>query len=51
MDGAFFNAWVKQFLARVVKPGQVVVMDNATFHEHQRTYDLDRIEGRKSSLL
>jgi len=30
---ALVAAWSKRFLAPVLKPGQVVVMDNASFHK------------------
>jgi transposase len=36
-DGKVFNAWVEQALIPALKPGQVVVMDNAAFHKLQRT--------------
>lgn len=32
-DAALVEAWVKQFLVLELKPGQVVVMDNASFHK------------------
>ena len=35
-----FNQWVEQFLIKELKPGQVVVMDNATFHKSQKAKDL-----------
>jgi hypothetical protein len=31
-NGEVFNAWVEQSLVASLKPGQVVVMDNAAFH-------------------
>lgn len=35
-----FEAWVEQFLIKELKPGQVVIMDNASFHKSQKTRDL-----------
>ena len=30
-----FNNWVEHFLIKELKPGQVVIMDNASFHKSQ----------------
>lgn len=35
-----FEAWVEQFLIKELKLGQVVIMENATFHRSQGTRDL-----------
>lgn len=35
-----FNAWVEQFLIKELKPGQYVIMDNASFHKSQKTIEL-----------
>ena len=35
-----FEAWVEQFLIKELKPGQVVIMDNASFHKSQKTKEL-----------
>jgi len=32
-----FNMWLKDFLIPELKPGQVVIMDNAAFHKSQNT--------------
>jgi hypothetical protein len=32
-NSEIFNHWVEQFLIKEMKPGQVVVMDNASFHK------------------
>lgn len=37
---ALFNSWVENFLIKELNPGQVVVMDNASFHKSQRTKEL-----------
>jgi transposase len=48
-DSEVFNAWVEQFLVPALRPGQVVVMDNASFHKQQRTREL--IEESGCTLL
>jgi transposase len=35
-----FNDWVEKFLIKELKAGQVVVMDNASFHKSQKTKEL-----------
>ena len=35
-----FNAWLTQVLLPVLKPGQVIILDNASFHKSARTKDL-----------
>ena len=35
-----FEAWVEQMLVPVLKPGQVVVMDNYVIHKSKRTREL-----------
>ena len=35
-----FNNWVEQFLIKELKRGQVVVMDNASFHKSPKTKNL-----------
>ncbi len=35
-----FESWVEQFLIKELKAGQVVIMDNASFHKSQKTRDL-----------
>lgn len=40
-----FEAWVAQFLVPELSPGQVVVMDNASFHKSQRTQELIQQAG------
>jgi len=44
-----FENWVEQFLIKELKPGQVVIMDNAAFHKSQKTKDL--IESVKCKLI
>lgn len=35
-----FNLWVERVLVPELKPGQVIILDNATFHKSKRTRDL-----------
>jgi len=44
-----FNLWIEQFLLPVLTPGQVVIMDNATFHKSQKTKEL--IESAQCRVL
>ena len=46
---AVFNAWVEKCLLRDLKHGQVVIMDNASFHKSEKTKTL--IESAGCELL
>jgi len=46
-----FNGWVEHFLIKELKPGQFVVMDNASFHKSQKTKDLIESVGCKLIFL
>ena len=46
-----FEAWVAQFLIKELKPGQVVIMDNASFHKSQRTRELIESVGCRIIFL
>ena len=35
-----FETWVEKFLIKELKTGQVVIMDNASFHKSQKTKEL-----------
>lgn len=48
-DSKVFNLWVETCLVPVLKPGQIVIMDNATFHKSNTTRDL--IEDADCHLL
>lgn len=48
-DTSLFESWVEQFLIKELKPGQVVIMDNAAFHKSQKTKDL--IESVECKLI
>ena len=39
-DTEVFNAWVAQALLPSLKPGQTVIMDNASFHKSSHTQQL-----------
>ena len=45
------EAWVEQFLTKALKPGQVVIMDNASFHKSQKTKNLIESVGCKLIFL
>ena len=40
-----FNKWVEEILIKELKRGQVVIMDNASFHKSQTTIDLIESAG------
>ena len=46
-----FETWVEEFLIKELKPGQFVVMDNASFHKSQRTKELIESVGCKLIFL
>jgi transposase len=48
---AVFNEWVEKFLCRELKPGQVVIMDNASFHKSARTKELIESVGCRLIFL
>ena len=38
-----FEAWIEKFLIKELKPGQVVIMDNASFHKSKKNAEINRI--------
>ena len=44
-----FNFWILNFLVPRLKPGQVMIMDNAAFHKSELTKNL--IEQAKCELV
>lgn len=38
-----FEAWIEKFLIKELKPGQVVIMDNASFHKSKKNAGINRI--------
>ena len=45
------EAWVDQFLIKELKPGQVVIMDNASFHKSKKIKDLIESAGCRLIFL
>jgi transposase len=45
------NNWVEHFLIKELKSGQVVIMDNASFHKSQKTKELIESVGCKLIFL
>ncbi len=50
-DTVVFEVWVEQMLVPALSPGQVVVMDNASFHKSRRTRELIEQAGCKLLFL
>lgn len=50
-DTLLFNLWLKDFLLPELKPGQVVIMDNASFHKSQDSQRLIEQAGCKVLFL
>jgi len=46
-----FNNWVEKFLIKELEPGQIVVMDNASFHKSQKTRRLIESVGCRIIFL
>ena len=46
-----FNMWLKDFLIPELKPGQVVIMDNATFHKSEESRKLIENAGCRILFL
>ena len=44
-----FNTWVRENLLPELKPNNIIIMDNASFHKNQRTKEL--IESKGCILL
>lgn len=44
-DTNLFESWVAEFLTKELMPGQIVVMDNATFHKSNKTRELIEAKG------
>lgn len=50
-DTKLFNNWVKNCLIKELKFGQVVIMDNASFHKSQKTKELIESVGCRLMFL
>ena len=46
-----FNNWVEQFLIKELTAGQVVILDNATFHKSKKTKELIESVGCRVIFL
>lgn len=46
-----FNNWVEHFLIKELQKGQVVIMDNASFHKSQKTKELIESVGCRVIFL
>jgi transposase len=46
-----FENWLEQFLVQELKPGQVVIMDNASFHKSHKTRQLIESAGCRLIFL
>ena len=46
-----FNAWLKQVLIPELKPGQVLILDNASFHRSETSKKLVEAAGCKLLFL
>lgn len=46
-DAKRFNGWLKKCLIPCLKKGQIVIMDNASFHHSKRTKELIESAGCK----
>lgn len=44
-----FEMWIEKFLVPELRPGQVVIMDNASFHKSKKTQEM--IEKAKCTLI
>jgi transposase len=50
-NAQIFEIWVEEFLIKELKVGQVVIMDNATFHKSKKTKELIESVGCKLLFL
>jgi isfu1 transposase len=48
---ALFNMWIELFLLPEIQEGQVVIVDNATFHKSEKTKQLIESKGCKVIFL
>lgn len=51
MDTDLFNIYLEEFLLPVLKPGQIIIMDNASFHKSIETELLIEQAGCKLLFL
>ncbi len=50
-DTSLFNMWLKEVLTPKLKPGQVVILDNASFHKSKKTIEIIENAGCKALFL
>lgn len=50
-DTSLFNTWLKDFLIPELRPGQVVIMDNASFHKSKESQRLIESVGCRILFL
>jgi transposase len=50
-NASLFNVWLKQMLIPVLNPGQVLILDNATFHKSVESKKLIEATGCKLLFL
>jgi transposase len=50
-NAELFNMWLKDFLIPELKPGQVVILDNASFHKSKESKSLIEAAGCKVLFL
>jgi transposase len=46
-----FNIWLEEFLVPELVPGQILIMDNATFHKSVKTKEIIEKAGCKLKFL
>lgn len=46
-----FNKWIEEFLIKELRTGQIVIMDNASFHKSKKTRELIEQAGCKLIFL
>ena len=46
-----FITWIEKFLLKEIKPGQIVIMDNASFHKSKRVIELIESAGCRVIFL
>lgn len=51
INGTIFHAWVEQFLAPTLRPGDVVVLDNLGSHKGQAVRDAIHAAGARVAFL
>ena len=50
-DAKLFNFWLEKFLVPLLKPGQIVIMDNASIHKTNTTQSIINKAGCKLLFL